>query len=251
MELREINLEVVDELAIVRINRPPANALAPDLLDEGRALAAELGRKRPRAVILTGSGDFFSAGVDLKLAPTLSGDDQRRMFTGINELFLAWYGLARPVVAAVNGHAVAGGLILGLCADYRIAAEGARYGLTEGRAGIPYPPAAIGITRAELSPGTARRLVLRASLIEAGEARDWGVLDEVVTAGEVESRALTVARELAELPPQTYAEVKHQLRGPAIEAIRGELQDAAAAGEWLSEETARAAEGILRPREAR
>ena len=115
-----IAIEAVDEIVVVRIQRPPANALEPSLLAAGAAVVERLRERRPAAIVLTGAGDFFSGGVDLKLAPTLSEDEQRAMVGGINRLFYDWYGLPHPVVAAVNGHAVAGGLILALCADHRV-----------------------------------------------------------------------------------------------------------------------------------
>ena len=137
-------------------------------------MVAGLRADAPGAVVLTGSGGFFSGGVDLKLAPTLSADEQRGMVAGINRMFADWYGFPGPVVAAVNGHAVAGGLILALCADHRVGVRGASYGLTELRVGAPYPVAALAVVRAELDPGPARRLVLGAALVD-GEAAlaDW------------------------------------------------------------------------------
>src|SRR4051812_7941438 len=140
--------------------------MSPELLEAGVALCAELAADPPPAIVLTGSGTFFSGGVDLKLAPTLSEAEQAGSVKSINELFLGWYGFPGPVVAAVNGHAVAGGLILALCADFRVAALGARVGLTEVRVGIPYPVAAMMCVKAELDPRAARRLVLQAELIE-------------------------------------------------------------------------------------
>src|SRR5690348_2878213 len=126
-----LDTEAIDGIAVVRIQRPPANALAPDLLAEAAELVERLRAEMPAAVVITGSGAFFSGGVDLKLTPTLPEADQRGMVAGINRLFCDWYGFPRPVVAAVNGHAVAGGLILALCADRRIGARGGTYGLTE------------------------------------------------------------------------------------------------------------------------
>lgn len=245
MAWRYLDTEDRDGLRVVAINRPPANALVPELMEEGRALVGELLREPPRAVVLTGAGDFFSGGVDLKVAPTLTLDDQRRMVEGINALFAAWYAYPHPVVAAVNGHAVAGGLILALCADHRIAAAGASYGLTEVRVGIPFPAAALGVVQAELEPGVARRLVLGAELIDAERAHEWGVVDEVAPPEQVLPRALEVARELAALPAHTFAAVKRQLRAPALEGIRSDIDEDPASTRWLHDETRAAAASAL------
>src|SRR5205814_9717391 len=106
-----------------------ASALARDLVAEGQEVRGQLARSGPGAVVLVGRDRFFSAGMDLKAAPQLSISEQRETVAGINRLFSSWYAFPRPVVAAVNGHAVAGGLILALCADYRVCA-------TEGRPGL-------------------------------------------------------------------------------------------------------------------
>jgi enoyl-CoA hydratase len=243
MGWRHLELERDEQVLVVRINRPPANALVPELLEEGCRLVEELRWDPPRAVVITGAGQFFSGGVDLKVAPRLPRKEQARMVAGINALFAGWYGFWHPVVAAVNGHAVAGGLILALCADHRVGADGARYGLTETRVGIPYPAAAIGVVKAELAPEIARRLVLGAELIDSSLAREWGVVDELAPAERVLERALAVARGFAGLPPKTFTEVKRQLRSNALEAIGAAVeQDPMAAG-WLNAE---AAEAVLR-----
>ena len=137
----------------------------PQLLEEGSRLADELAADPPAAVVLTGREGFFSAGVDLKIAPTLDADGQRGMVEGINAIFAGWYGFPRPVVAAVNGHAIAGGLILALCADYRVGSTEGKYGVTELKAGVAYPAVAMAVVRAELHAPAARRLVLGADLV--------------------------------------------------------------------------------------
>jgi len=235
--MADLSVERVDGVAVVRIERPPANALAPDLLAEGAELVERLRGELPDAVVITGSSGFFSGGVDLKLAPTLSLDEQRGLVAGINRLFCDWYGFPRPVVAAVNGHAVAGGLILALCADRRIGARGATYGLTEVRVGAPYPVAAMGVVRAELAPSSARELVLRGELIDGETALELGALDELLEPAAVEGRALDVARELAALPTATYEIVKEQLRGEALAAMRDRSESDPLVSGWLSDET--------------
>src|SRR3954449_4665442 len=161
-----IHSEERGDVALVRIDRPPANAMDLDLLRVANVAREELQASRPGAVVLTGRDGFFSAGVDLKAAPTLGPAEQREMVDGINRLFAGWYAFPRPVVCAVNGHAIAGGLILALCGDYRVCSTEGRIGLTELRAGIPFPAAAIVAVRRELTAQAARQLVLGADLID-------------------------------------------------------------------------------------
>lgn len=240
-----IAVEAADDVTVVRIQRPPANAMEPGLLAAGADVVAELRTARPAAVVITGTGDFFSGGVDLKLAPTLSPEEQRGMVSGINRLFHEWYGFPGPVVAAVNGHAVAGGMILALCADHRVGSRSGRYGLTEVRVGAPYPVAALAVVRAELAPGSARRLVLGGELVDAEAALSLGLVDELADADAVLDRAIAVAHELAALPAATYEIVKGQLRGADLEAIATGIERDPLARGWLGDETADAARAVL------
>jgi enoyl-CoA hydratase len=241
---RHLTVEDHEGIALVRIDRPPANAMDLELLEEGSAVLDELGADLPDAVVLTGSEGFFSAGVDLKLAPTLDLKGQRDMVAGINGAFAAWYSFPRPVVCAVNGHAIAGGLILALCGDHRIGTDSGKLGLTELRAGVPYPVVAMAVVQAELSKAAARRLVLGAELIEMKEALGLDLLDELAPPDELLDRALTRAREMAAAPSETYARVKHQLRGQVLDAVDGGRDDPLAES-WLGDDTAGAARGIL------
>ncbi len=241
---RHVTVEDHDGVALVRIDRPPANAMDLELLDDGAAVLDELGDDLPAAVVLTGRPGFFSAGVDLKLAPTLDAQGQRDMVARINRLFAAWYSLPRPLVCAVNGHAIAGGLILALCGDHRIGTTDGKLGLTELRAGVPYPAVAMAVVRAELSPAAARRLVLGSELVGMEEAHALGALDELAPEDELLERALARARELAGAPAETYATVKAQLRGPVLDAVASGAGDPLADG-WLGGETAGAARGLL------
>jgi len=216
----------------------------PQLLEEGRRVADELGADPPAAVVLTGREGFFSAGADLKIAPTLDADGQRGMVEGINAIFAGWYGFPRPVVAAVNGHAIAGGLILALCADYRVGSSEGKYGLTELKAGLPYPSVAMAVVRAELYEPAARRLVLGADLVDAKAALEAGAFDEVAEPDQVLHRATEVARALSLLPSEAYAKVKGQLRGPVLDAALAQ-PDPLLEG-WAGAEAADAASNILR-----
>jgi enoyl-CoA hydratase len=148
------------------------------------------------------------------------------------------------VVCAVNGHAIAGGLILALCGDHRIGTTEGKLGLTELRAGVPYPAVAMAVVRAELSKAAARRLVLGSELIGMEEALELQLLDELAPADEIVERAVARARQMAAAPPETYATVKRQLRGDVLDAVNSGHDDPLAE-DWLSDDTASAARGIL------
>lgn len=216
------------DVALVRIDRPPANAMDLALLAEGAATLEELRASEPGAVVLTGRPGYFSAGVDLKFAPTLDAAGQAEMVAGINRLFAGWYSFPRPVVCAVNGHAIAGGLILALCGDYRVGpTDDGKFGLTELAVGIPYPAAAMAVVKAELAPAAARVLALRAQLVGAAEARELGLFDEAVATDQVLPRALEVAGELAALPRATYEQVKRDVRGNTIDEVTHIVEEGA------------------------
>jgi enoyl-CoA hydratase len=199
-------------IALVTLARPPANAFDPDLLADGLAVLDQLLVEKPAAVVITGSGRFFSGGADLRVVPTLSVAEQQEMVGGINRLFSGWHNFPRPVVCAVNGHAVAGGLILALCGDHRVASTSGQFGLTEVKVAIPFPSAAMAVVQAELSPAAARRLVLHGELINSREAASLGIFDEVVADAAVVDRAFDAAVEMSTLPPVAFEIVKQQLR---------------------------------------
>ena len=243
---RFVTVENHGEVALVRVDRPPANALDLELLEEGSAAVAELRSAEPGAVVLVGREGFFSAGVDLKAVLELDRDGQRAMVDGINRLFLSWYSFPRPLVCAVNGHAVAGGLILALCGDHRVGSGAGTLGLTELRAGIPYPAAAMAIVRAELPPPTVRALTLRAELLDADhKAVSLGMIDELCAPDVLVDRSLQVANALAELPRDAYARVKEQLRGGTIAELEAVVADDPMRAEWLGDETVAASRAIL------
>jgi enoyl-CoA hydratase/carnithine racemase len=244
---RFVSVESRNEVALVRVDRPPANALDLELLREGRVAVEELRAAEPDAVVLVGRDGFFSAGVDLKAVPTLDRDGQRAMVNGINQLFLGWYSFPRPLVCAVNGHAIAGGLILALCGDHRVGCGVGKLGLTELRAGIGFPAAAMAIVRAELTPPAVRELTLRAELVESGPAAvELGLLDELVAPEELLDRAVEVAEELAALPRSAYPRVKDQLRGGTVRELERVVEHDPMLGAWLGDESAAASSAILR-----
>jgi len=202
----------------VTFDRPPANAMDVTLLADLNQAVERLAGDPPRAVVLAGRPGFFSAGADLKMVPVYGPEDQRAMVAAINKMALGVYELPCPVVAAITGHAIAGGFVLALSTDMRIASSGGRYGLTEVKVGVPYPQAAIGVVAAELAPHAARRLALGNELCDAAECLRLGAFDEVVEPDEVIPRALELAKVLAAFPPEVYARTKRDLRGATARA---------------------------------
>jgi enoyl-CoA hydratase len=213
----------------VVVDRPPANAMNVELLDEIVGALERLRADAPQALVLAGRDPFFSGGADLKAVPGYGPEQHREMIDGINRMVIAAYGLSCPVVGAITGHAIAGGLVLALCCDMRIASVSGRYGLTEVKVGVPYPQAAIMVVRAELPPHAARRLALGNRLIGAEECVSLGAFDEAISPEAVLPRAAEVATELGAMPSDVYARTKRDLRGEVLERMR----DAAASDPLL------------------
>jgi enoyl-CoA hydratase len=244
-----IATDVQHGIAVVTMQRPPANAIDIALLEQ---LARTLNDLAPRtdvaAMVLTGAGKVFSAGLDLKLVPTYDRAQQNELLRVLNQALYQLYALPIPTVAAINGHAIAGGLVLALACDVRVAVDdGALFGLTEVRAGVPFPVAAMAVVTAELTPATARELVLGGKNHDPARARALGIVDELQPAGQVLARSKVLACELAAAPRQSYGRIKRQLRQEALAEIeRAQGASDPLHGNWIGAETAAAAARVLR-----
>lgn len=204
-----------DGVATLTMDRPPVNAMNLAFLQDLIAAVAAVAADPPGALVIAGTERAFSAGADLREMPGYGADEQRRMVIAINDMCLGVYGLPFPVVGALTGHAIAGGMVLALCTDLRIASATGRYGLTEVSVGVPYPAAALGVTQAELAPAALRRLALGGALHGPQDLLALGVIDEVAgDAALVLDRAQGLAATLAALPGETFARTKRDLRGP-------------------------------------
>jgi enoyl-CoA hydratase len=244
-----IQLEMDAGIATLRLNRPPANALdLPFIIALGEAFAELENKNEIGALIITGTGRFFSAGLDLKAVPAYSADEQRALATELNRMVGRLYGLPLPVIAAVNGHCIAGGVIVALCCDYRIAAAGDyKIGLTEARVGVPFPVAPMVVVQGELSQPAARIAVLLARNISPEDALSQGMLDELQPAEQLLSRAMEIAEEMATLPRSAYGRIKRQLRAAALARIDDAVsnRNEPVLASWLNAETASASAQVL------
>lgn len=235
-------------LRVLRLNRPPASALnTPFLLSIEQRLNELAANPDVKALILTGTNRVLSAGLDLKEAVGFDLQDQTDVVDGLNRAYGALYGFPKPTIAAINGHAIAGGFFFVLGCDYRIASDAARFGLTEVRVGVRFPVAAIEMAKVELSPTMSRRLLLSGRNIKADEALDHKILDEVLPADQVMARAKEIAADYASIPPIAYADVKAQTRGGTMALIRDAIDnrtDPCLDG-WFTRETRDTAAALL------
>lgn len=171
-----------------------------------------------RAVIVTGSGSSFSAGVDLFRLIKEGRDYAHRFIPVLDEFLLAVLTFPKPVIAAVNGHAIAGGCILAAACDHRIMTEGnGRIGIPELAVGVPFPALPLQIVAARLTDGALRDLVYSGRTVMIDEARALGLIDEKCPAGMLIDRATEVAEKLASIPPATFALTKEAFYTPILE----------------------------------
>ncbi|HYD46964.1 MAG TPA: enoyl-CoA hydratase/isomerase family protein [Terriglobales bacterium] len=222
------------------LTKPPANAIDERLLrDLGAALEAAASDAAVRAVVLTGSGAFFCAGFDFA-APRRDDEIAGEMYGLYRDVHLALLTLPKPTVAAVNGHLIAGGVVLALACDYRLGLEGDyRVGLNEVAVGASFPRAAAEIVRLRLSHARAAELMLGASLYPASQAVRLELVDELLPADRFTDTVLRRAARLGGYPRESYAHTKASLIGEAVARIRSETEAEAfaAMAVWISAES--------------
>jgi enoyl-CoA hydratase len=221
--VRTMRIEWSGEVALARAEAGRANAIGSELLDWLGRLPDELDRAGARAAVITGYGRYFSAGLDL---PSLYGLDRPMMGRYIEQFedtMLRLFEWPRPLVAAVNGHAIAGGCVLALQADYRVMGGGdARIGLNESQLGIGLPSVVMETLRAQLPVASLPTIALEGRVFLPEEARELGLVDEVVPPQVLEQRALGKAQELAAVPAAAWMQIKRALRRPSVEAVRAQ-----------------------------
>ncbi len=208
-------------VAIVTMDHGPVNAMDLELLQALAATIRELDLEEGvRAIVLTGGGRAFCAGVDLQRLLDSDLGHTREFLAALTDAFVAPVESTTPVIAAVNGHAIAGGAILAAACHYVVLTDDARtrIGLTELAVGVPFPTAAIEIMRRRLGVCLGPAMLL-ADLYSPADACSRGFVDEVVPAADVVTRATAVARALTLVPATTAALSVEQL----MATVRGAL----------------------------
>ncbi|MFK7753133.1 MAG: enoyl-CoA hydratase/isomerase family protein [Sedimentitalea sp.] len=231
-----------DQKGVVQLelSRAPVNALSAQML---MSLAQRLddmaSDTNVRGVVLSSAFKVFSAGLDLKEAQDFDLEQQHAIVRGLNEGFLALFRFPKPVVVAIDGAAIAGGLFFVLASDYRIATSRAQLGLAEVRVGADFPVGPLEIARDTLDPNALRRLMLTGQPMKADQALTAGILDELCDASDLKERATKAAHTMAKSPQGTFASVKQQIRGSTITRIEAAIAAGANApeGGWFTSET--------------
>jgi enoyl-CoA hydratase len=227
-------------VAILRMSHGKANALDTEFCRTLAATIAELRGSAAKAVVLTGQGRIFSAGVDLRRALDAGADYLREFLPALSKLFETAFFFPKPLVAAVNGHAVAGGCVLACAADRRLCADGAgRIGVTELLVGVPFPALALEIMRFVTAPARFPEVVLGGATFAPKDAAALGLVDEVVAAERLTELAVAAAEQLAALRPEAFALTKSHIRQPVRDRFEREGRgiDASVAELWLAPET--------------
>jgi enoyl-CoA hydratase/carnithine racemase len=204
-----LSIERRKDVALVTLQRPEKrNALSIDLRVELSEAFGRMGEDEGvGCIVLTGAGPAFCSGMDV----TQFGGDRehrRRLVETSTAAFEAVGSCPRPVVAAVNGPALAGGFALALLCDLRIAAEPATFGFPELPRGIAPSYAS---TRAAMGPGLAAEITLTGRVFDAAEAMRLGIVNEVVPEGEAVERSLQLAAGIAAAPRQATLETKRRI----------------------------------------
>ncbi|WP_131748263.1 enoyl-CoA hydratase [Frankia sp. Cppng1_Ct_nod] len=223
----EVTVDVQPPAAIITLNRPKVrNAITPEMIDELRGVITELNhRDDVRAIVLTGADPAFCAGLDLVAVGegrfSRAADWDKRPFDGVLET-------TKPLIGAINGATVTGGLEWALCCDFRIASERARFADTHARVGVMPGggltwrlPRAVGFA-------WARQMSFTGNYVDAAQALRIGLVNEVVPHESLLPRALEIAANIATIPAGDLADIRamyHQSElGTAVDAATNERE---------------------------
>lgn len=211
-----VTVDIFDQVAVLRLTNGVTNAIGPAMVKDLSAALKRI-RAEQRGCVLAGGAKFFSIGLNL---PELIGFDREgmdRFWDTFDQAVLDLYTLPMPTVAAISGHAIAGGTILALCADYRLIAPGRNFmGLNEINIGLPVPYLADLMLRQVVGDRVATGLCYRGEMVPPDEARKSGLVDDISPEETIEKRALEMVSTLAEKSRAAFSLIKQN----RTEAVR-------------------------------
>ncbi len=250
-----VKYRIEEQVAIVTLNHPPLNALDVATKLALEAVFQELDQRREemRAVVLAGEGEAFAAGADIKAFLDLEPESAKRRLMRSHQVFATVENFHWPVIAAIHGYCLGGGLELALCCDIRYAGQDASFGFPEVKLSIF--PGNGGCARALhfLGLGRFKELVFSGSTISAQEALAYGLVEKVVPRGEHLAAALELARKIARRGPLGIAAAKRVINRtrelPLAQAL--ELESDHWAGLTASQDMKEGARAFLEKRKPR
>jgi len=245
---RSVTVQLDGGLATVRLSRERANAIHGELLDSLREAYRQASADGSvRGLLLAASGKVFCPGLDLQELCGLDRPAMRRFMEDFRATVVEMFRFPKPVLAAVQGHALAGGFILALTADRRILRRGALVGLNEVRVGVPVPFEVACLLRYSVPADRLAEVALFGRNYSAEEALACGLVHEVLDGDDFETRCRERLEEWASRDGASYAATKTWLRREAVaemlQASHGEIE--VFLDRWFSDSTRRRIEGIL------
>lgn len=229
-----IRRERLGPLAVLRLDKPRGNAIDEALVDELHLACADLeADEGVRGVLLASAHPkLFCPGLDLVSLVEYDRAHLQRFMAAFGRMLSALYGLRKPVVAAVSGHAVAGGCILAMAADWRVLRRGGvSIGLNEVKVGVPLPLSVSALLRATVPPVSLSRVALLGRNFADEDALAAGLADELAAEGGFERTCLSRLQEFAEKDAYSLAVTKTYLRAEALRQMKAE--DPVAVAEWV------------------
>lgn len=209
------------DVAILTMAHGKANVFDLEFCGALTAAFDECDRSPSNAVVITARGSIFSAGVDLRRLVDGGPGYVDAFLPALGRTFETVFAFPKPLVAAVNGHAIAGGCILACAADRRLMARGTgRIGVPELLVGVPFPTVALEILRQAVAPPHLTTLICSGETVAADAAAERGLVDAAVDPDRLLDEGIAAAAAMAALPPAAFAITKNQLREPALARIR-------------------------------
>lgn len=229
MPYQTLDITDTEDIVTVTFNRSERrNALTPEMIEELIATLDRLLSRNSSVLILTGRGPAFCAGLDLEHLQTLMNKtrpEHNADASRMARLLRSLYDLPIPTIAAVNGHAIAGGMGLATVCDFTLAVPEAKFGYTEARIGF-VPAIVSSFLTLQIGEKRARDLLLTARLIPAEEALQMGLVNEVVHDTSLMERAIRLARQLLKNSPSSMRATKQLLSAHVKDQLDRQLQEA-------------------------
>lgn len=226
--MKTLSVEYRDQVALINLNHGVTNSINRLLIDElSQELNAVVGNNELHSLVLSSISDkFFSIGFDIPELFKFHRDEFTSFYQAFNQVCLDLFTFPKPTLAAVKGHAVAGGTIFALCCDYRIIAEGHKLmGLNEIKLGVPVPYPADCILRQIVGSRIAREVIESGEFYPAEQLAEYGLVDEVFPLDLILLKAIEKASSLGAHPHEAYALIKRNRVDPVAQQIKEHCEE--------------------------